>query len=411
MSYGHRTPTTPASLPAGSGRLQIPPANLTGLQRGFTYHFRIVATNATGTTLGPDATFQTAEAPQVGNLNSRNLQQTTAEIVGEVNPRWGDTTWYFEWGPTAAYGNKAPVTPGNAGSGNSAVPVAAQLSELIQGVTYHFRLVATNQYGTNVTGDQTFGFYPPNCPNAQIRAETRSNTLPDCRAYELVTPSFAQGAVVFPLNGPTSPVATSPSKIAYSAAFGAFPAEAGDPQNLLADLYVSTRTDTGWKQKFIGLPTTVTPLMGGPPRSQQENYLEGQFIGPSTLQRGVQSDPTMSRIDDFDQGLPFFGRNDPIASPTPLTSGTRPAANWSNGGRRTWPKYRTARSSPASRKLPATSATSSSSRISCSRRAGITSNGKCSAATSSSHTKPKKWRRPPRSTTTTCTPGKCGWPR
>ena len=178
-------------------------------------------------------------------------------------------------------------------------------------MTYHFRLVATNQYGTSVTADQTFGFYPPNCPNAQLRQETRSNSLPDCRAYELVTPGFAQGAVIFPLNGPTSPVATSPSKLAYAGAFGAFPPEAGDPQNLLADLYVSTRTDNGWIQKFIGKPVTETPLMGGPPRSQQENYLEGQHVGPSTLQKGVQSDPSMSKIADYDQGSPFFVQERP----------------------------------------------------------------------------------------------------
>lgn len=311
LNYGNVTPASPGTLPPGSGKIDIPGAPISGLTRGFTYHFRIVATNTTGTTVTPDATFQTAEAPQVGNLNSRNLQATSAELVGEVNPRWGNTTWYFEWGPTATYGNKTPVGGAAAGSGNSSVPVSVQITELVQGVTYHFRLVATNQYGTSATADQTFGFYPPNCPNAQLRQETRSNGLPDCRAYEIVTPGFAQGAVIFPLSAPTSPVATSPSKVAYAAAFGSFPPDSGDPQNLLSDLYVSTRTDTGWIQKFIGQPVTEAALLGGPPRSQQENYLEGQHIGPSTLQRGVQSDPSMSRIADYNQGSPFFVQERP----------------------------------------------------------------------------------------------------
>lgn len=311
INYGHVTPVPPGTLPAGSGKIDLPGAPISGLQRGLTYHYRIRAANTTGSTVTGDATFRTADAPQVGNLNSRNLQATSAEVVGEVNPREGETTWYFEWGPTATYGNKAPVPAGNAGSGDSPVSVSTQLTGLAQGVTYHFRLVATNQYGSSATSDQTFGFYPPNCPNAQVRAETRANTLPDCRAYELVTPGFAQGAVIFPLNGPTALAATSPSKIAYAAAFGAFPPESGDPQNLMSDLYVSTRTDTGWKQKFIGLPVTDTPLMGGPPRAQQENYLEGQHIGPSTLDRGVQADPTMSRIADYNMGSPFFTQERP----------------------------------------------------------------------------------------------------
>ena len=91
------------------------------------------------------------------------------------------------------------MTPeGDAGSGTASVKVKASLQGLTEGVTYHFRLVATNQYGTTTSPDQTFGFYPPNCPNAQLRQETRSNTLPDCRAYELVTPSFANGASAIP---------------------------------------------------------------------------------------------------------------------------------------------------------------------------------------------------------------------
>ena len=302
-NYGNVMPASPATLPAGAGKIDIPGAPISGLTRGFTYHYRIVASNSTGTTVTADATFRTADAPQVGNLNSRNLQATSAEVVGEVNPRLGQTTWYFEWGPTTTYGNKTPVGGASAGSGDSGVPVTAELDGLTSGATYHFRLVATNKYGTATSPDQTFGFYPPNCPNAQLRQETRANSLPDCRAYELVTPSFAQGAIIFPLGGPAAPFATSPAKLAYSASFGTFPEETGDPQNTLGDLYVSTRTDTGWYQKFIGLPITETTLMGGPPRDHEENFIQWQF-GPSRVQLGTQSDPSLSRIADYNLGNP-----------------------------------------------------------------------------------------------------------
>ena len=36
--------------------------------------------------------------------------------------------------------------------------------------------------------DQTFNFYPEPCPNATVRQQTGSGSLPDCRAYELVSP-------------------------------------------------------------------------------------------------------------------------------------------------------------------------------------------------------------------------------
>ena len=63
--------------------------------------------------------------------------------------------------------------------------VQAQLANLHSGVTYHFRLVAENPYGTAASEDQTFGFHPPSCPNAHLRQQTNSSSssgLPSLRA-------------------------------------------------------------------------------------------------------------------------------------------------------------------------------------------------------------------------------------
>lgn len=180
-SYGNTTPAPPGpSIPAGEGRINLPPVQLTGLEEALTYHYRVVATNATGKTISADASFRTKSvaAPIVGNINSRDLQPTSAELTGSVNPRLGSTTYRFEWGPTTAYGHSIPVPDGDAGSGDAPVAVSARLEGLTAGITYHFRLAATNQYGSTASLDQTFGFYPPNCPNAQVRAETRSSRFP-----------------------------------------------------------------------------------------------------------------------------------------------------------------------------------------------------------------------------------------
>ncbi len=63
-SYGNTTPT--GTLP--SGHEPVPVAiQLGGLSPGQTYHYRLIATNATGTTTGPDRTFATpASQPQLG---------------------------------------------------------------------------------------------------------------------------------------------------------------------------------------------------------------------------------------------------------------------------------------------------------------------------------------------------------
>ena len=143
---------------------------------------------------------------------------------------------------------------------------APQLDGLTSGVTYHFRLVATNQYGTTITADQTFGFYPPTCPNSQLRQETRSNDLPDCRAYELVTPSFAQGAIDHPGAGPTSGRSRpAPPGSPTASPSASSRKRSGEGMNSITDLYVSTRTDIGWNQRYIGLPAAESDFMGGPP--------------------------------------------------------------------------------------------------------------------------------------------------
>jgi streptogramin lyase len=59
-AYGQQTPATVA--PAASGA-QLRSVALTGLAPETTYHYRVIATNATATTSGPDATFTTAAVP------------------------------------------------------------------------------------------------------------------------------------------------------------------------------------------------------------------------------------------------------------------------------------------------------------------------------------------------------------
>jgi hypothetical protein len=307
-AYGNATPAPPGNtVPAASGRVHVPPVLISGLDGGAIYHYRVVATNPLGTTVSGDATFTTAEAPNISNLRSANVTATSAELLADINPRSGETSYYFEWGPTAAYGNKTPAPAGDAGSVSSVVPVSVALEGLSPTITYHFRLVATNQFGTAISPDQTFGFYPSNCPNSQLRQETRSNDLPDCRAYELVTPSFAQGATIMPVAGPTTSLATNPPRIAYGVTFGLFPETTGEGMNSIGDSYVSTRTDLGWTQRYVGLQGSDVPagegiFMGGPPAALLESPSVG--LSPSSSQLGTQASPSLDRLINYNWGYP-----------------------------------------------------------------------------------------------------------
>ncbi len=79
---------------------------------------------------------------------------TTATLTGTVNPSAAATDWHFEWGLTTSYGSQTTLTV--AGSGSADVPVSVPLSGLGVGTTYHYRLVATNSFGTAMSTDRSF---------------------------------------------------------------------------------------------------------------------------------------------------------------------------------------------------------------------------------------------------------------
>src|SRR6185436_15582930 len=79
----------------------------------------------------------------------------SATLDGSVNPNGVATSYYFEFGTTADYGQQTP--PQGAGSGSSAVSVSATLSGLAASATYHYRLVAVGPNGAfAIGGDKTF---------------------------------------------------------------------------------------------------------------------------------------------------------------------------------------------------------------------------------------------------------------
>jgi len=95
-------------------------------------------------------------SPEVETGGVTAVKATTATIEGTVNPEGSATSYYFEYGPTTAYGTKIPLSPKAVGAGFTTVAVNQALTGLTQGTTYHYRLVAVNAAGTETGFDQTF---------------------------------------------------------------------------------------------------------------------------------------------------------------------------------------------------------------------------------------------------------------
>lgn len=150
-AYGSRTSTRNA----GNGTAPVDVAvQLTGLQTGVTYHYRLVATNEDGTAHGADATFTTRAAPVATTGAASYIGPFRALVSGTIDPNGVRTTWYVEYGPTSALGSRTPDR--DAGTGASPVAVSFDLTGLRAGETYHYRFVASSSAGTSRGAVRTF---------------------------------------------------------------------------------------------------------------------------------------------------------------------------------------------------------------------------------------------------------------
>jgi phosphodiesterase/alkaline phosphatase D-like protein len=160
-SYGNTSPAPPGA-DAGAGAAAVTAkTGLSGLTPNTSYHYRLVASNSFGTTQGEDATFTTSGPPRISSEATSGIGHETATVKAKVNPDELATSYHFEYGETTAYGAEVPIGGASIGSGSAPVPVSAALTGLKLGVTYHFRVVATNSAGTTDQPDQTFTTVPP----------------------------------------------------------------------------------------------------------------------------------------------------------------------------------------------------------------------------------------------------------
>ena len=139
-----------------------------------TYHYRAVVANANGTKYGSDQTYTTGDVPGLSTDPATNLTESGARLNASFVGDGSSTHYYFEWGPTTAYGSTTATAPGDdAGSpaGPSRTAIATDLSDLTPYSTYHYRVVATNGSGTTDGQDQMFTT-TPGIPSAERVAVT-----------------------------------------------------------------------------------------------------------------------------------------------------------------------------------------------------------------------------------------------
>ncbi len=161
--------------PTGASGSVEATATLSGLQPATGYTVCLVATNAFGQTQGPAVSFTTtAVPPTIEGESFTDAGSTNVTLNAQINPNGTPTSYYWEYGPSAAYGSRTPEVP--IGEGYSAMPASARVEGLAENSEYHFRVVAVSAPGTEHGSDTTFRTLP-----------VAPLGLPDGRVYEMVS--------------------------------------------------------------------------------------------------------------------------------------------------------------------------------------------------------------------------------
>ncbi len=234
----------------------------------------------------PELCPQPQLAPEIESQYAASVGTDSASVEARINPHfWTDASYYLEYGTadcSSAPCKKLllPGAPLSAEVLNEGVAADAEIEGLEAGRTYHFRFLAqSGGGGPSVGADRTFTTYRPpetqtGCPNQALRGG--SAALPDCRAYEMVSPVDKNGgdADAFFYEGlRSSPrfdgldVSTpGGEKLAYTAtsSFAGAVGGAAYPE------YIAKRGAGGWESESID-----PPMRGG--SANEVGFISSQF--------------------------------------------------------------------------------------------------------------------------------------
>jgi hypothetical protein len=243
-----------------------------------------VSTSSTDTfirALGPPpVSFEGAPPvpPEIVAQFASSVDRTSAVLGAEINPKfWTNTRYYVQYGTgkcsEGGCEEEEPLPPGpfltSKVTDDPVKSAGIAIDGLKPGTTYHYRFVTESSGGGPVRGvggevgvdgeESSFATYPvpsqpkTNCPNQGFRIGF-SAPLPDCRAYEMVSPvDKNNGDIRALLNDGAYPTAltqsaTDGSRFTYSS-YRAFADPDGAPHT---NQYLATREDgVGWSSKAL----------------------------------------------------------------------------------------------------------------------------------------------------------------
>jgi hypothetical protein len=294
--------------------------DLAGLSPGKTYYVRLFAESKAGEgehcydqghqlfcEPNPVTSFQTVGgAPLVSTFAVHGLHGEALRLIGSVNPEGSDTHYRFEYasqkqfeapGGEGGFAKAASTAEVDAGSGIGVVFVGADLPVLMPGETYRFRLVASSAAAEPSLvvdgGEQSLTVpVPPapsgaggsgSCPNEALRTGA-SALLPDCRAFEQLTPVDKEGTQeVFAYGAEVSKEGAVVGEDGDHLEYGAPAVKWGAGPTAGQSPYFFSRSETGWQR----VAATTQPEGG-------VALYHPQVFGPDLEEFGFESESATS---------------------------------------------------------------------------------------------------------------------
>jgi len=260
--FGNET-TNSVSCASGPGSGTSPvdvSANVTGLSPNTPYEYWLVASNQNGTVNGGQQSFTTLSPPLIDAQWVEHVSDSTVTVRGKIDPMGYATAYYLEYGTDTSYGSSVPVPDASIGAFSEDVGVRQDLAGLAGGTTYHYRFVATSANSTPDGPDRTFKTFPSpavvndTCPNASIRGLQSAQYLPECRAYELVSPADKEGGNI--TGSPSKTRAASNGNAVEFTSLTAFGDAVG--AGAIGTEYIAQRGLEGW------FTHAITPVQSAP---------------------------------------------------------------------------------------------------------------------------------------------------
>ncbi len=178
--------------------------------------------------------------PGVPTIASQSVSAVTSESAtfdASVDPQGSSTSYRIEYGATTAYGQSVSSAEEEVGSGYEAHEVAVPVQGLLAGTIYHFRVVATNSFGTAYGEDETL----------ETQATGAALTLADERQWEMVSPPYKNGALFL---GAGEPVEAAVDGDAFVGLASQPTEDSAEGSSGYVDVLM-TRNSQGWSSKTI----------------------------------------------------------------------------------------------------------------------------------------------------------------